>query len=274
MNETKSVKSLKKQLAAAIAMVCVAAIALGSSTYAWFASNNTVSANGMSITAETEGANLEVSFVKDTFTAGTVAVDATEEMKNITLKPTHYVTSTDAANSNTYGAKSITAGNWAHALSGEYDQVSTANTYTEATTVDAVGTLGDTASHTEYALIVPVYLRLNDNSGNQINNIKASATITHTPDGSNMTTAGRVAFITQDGKNNKTILDGTGYTSGQQTTSSVASITAAGNAGAKVVYVVIYFDGDDPTCKSSNFNSDQYTVNLTFTGTPGEDIGA
>ena len=36
MNETKSVKALKKQMAAAIAMVCVAAVALGSSTYAWF----------------------------------------------------------------------------------------------------------------------------------------------------------------------------------------------------------------------------------------------
>ena len=36
MNETKnnSVKALKKQMAAAVAMVCVAAVALGSSTYA------------------------------------------------------------------------------------------------------------------------------------------------------------------------------------------------------------------------------------------------
>lgn len=41
MNETKnnSVKALKKQMAAAVAMVCVAAVALGSSTYAWFVSN-------------------------------------------------------------------------------------------------------------------------------------------------------------------------------------------------------------------------------------------
>ena len=274
MNETKSVKALKKQLGAAIAMVTVAAVALGSSTYAWFASNNTVSANGMSITAQTEGANLEVSFVKDTFTAGTVAVEATEHMKDVILKPTHYVTVDDAATGTTYGASQISSGKWAHALSGEYDKVSTANTYTEAKAVDAVGTLEDSANHTEYALIVPVYLRLNDNSGNQIKDIKASATISHTPDGNGMTTAGRVAFITQEGMNNKTVLDGTGYTSGQTTTSSVASITAAGNAGAKVVYAVIYFDGDDPTCKSSNFNADQYTVNLTFTGTPGEAIGA
>ena len=42
MNENKSINSLKKQLVAAVAMVCVAAVALGSSTYAWFVNNNTV----------------------------------------------------------------------------------------------------------------------------------------------------------------------------------------------------------------------------------------
>ena len=36
MENTKTVKALKKQLVAAIAMVLVAAVALGSSTYAWF----------------------------------------------------------------------------------------------------------------------------------------------------------------------------------------------------------------------------------------------
>lgn len=48
-----SVKSIKKQLAAAIAMVLVAAVALGSSTYAWFAANTKVQATGMQATATT-----------------------------------------------------------------------------------------------------------------------------------------------------------------------------------------------------------------------------
>ena len=49
MNESKNVKALKKQLAAAIAMVCVAAVALGSSTYAWFVNNTKVTADNVSI---------------------------------------------------------------------------------------------------------------------------------------------------------------------------------------------------------------------------------
>ena len=45
-------KALRRQLMAAIAMVLVAAIALGSSTYAWFAINNKVTATGMSVTTK------------------------------------------------------------------------------------------------------------------------------------------------------------------------------------------------------------------------------
>ena len=51
MNESKNVKALKKQLAAAIAMVCVAAVALGSSTYAWFVSNTKVTADKVTMSA-------------------------------------------------------------------------------------------------------------------------------------------------------------------------------------------------------------------------------
>lgn len=55
-----SVKALKKQLGAAVAMVCVAAVALGSSTYAWFVSNNTVDATVSSISAQSNAAFLTI----------------------------------------------------------------------------------------------------------------------------------------------------------------------------------------------------------------------
>lgn len=58
---TVSVKSLQKQLIAAVAMVLVAMIALGSSTYAWFASNNMVKAEGMSVTAVSDTLVLQIS---------------------------------------------------------------------------------------------------------------------------------------------------------------------------------------------------------------------
>jgi len=55
-----SVKALRNQLLGAIAMVLVAAIALGSSTFAWFAINNTVTVTGMTVKTEV-GNNLLIS---------------------------------------------------------------------------------------------------------------------------------------------------------------------------------------------------------------------
>ena len=90
MNETKSVKALKKQLAAAIAMVCVAAIALASSTYAWFVSNNSVNATTTSIYAQSNSAYLLIASAdkKDgTSTDGVTTTAVASEAQNMALYP-------------------------------------------------------------------------------------------------------------------------------------------------------------------------------------------
>lgn len=73
MNETKnnSVKALKKQMAAAVAMVCVAAVALGSSTYAWFVSNNNVDATISTISAQSNAPFLKITSGTGTITEAT-----------------------------------------------------------------------------------------------------------------------------------------------------------------------------------------------------------
>mgnify|MGYP004586375923 CR=1 FL=1 len=83
MKETNSVKSLKKQLMAAIAMVCVAAIALGTSTYAWFVNNTTVKAEKVDVTAKAAN-NLLITHGDGTTDAnwGTVATLATYDSTN------------------------------------------------------------------------------------------------------------------------------------------------------------------------------------------------
>lgn len=269
-------KAIKRQLLAAIAMVLVAAIALGSSTYAWFASNNKVEAKGMKITATTEGANLEIS-TTSTFKAGTIEVKNVKTATNA-LHPTHYVTTADkqAAAAGTEAGKystnnAINAGDWAHAYSYEYDKVAGQDTYKDAKKVDAVGTtaLADAVVETEWALVVPLYLRLNPQSKIQVEDIKATVTIEHTngataeAGATGMTTAGRVAFITE--KTAKTVIGGQGYATGA-TSASLGTISQAGDAGMLTVYAVIYFDGDDASCTSANFAADEYTVNLVFQG--------
>lgn len=59
-------KALKKQMGAAIAMVLVAAVALGSATFAWFVSNNSVKATTASVSAQSNAPFLKIG--KDTDT--------------------------------------------------------------------------------------------------------------------------------------------------------------------------------------------------------------
>lgn len=66
-----SVKALKKQLGAAVAMVCVAAVALGSSTYAWFVSNNTVKGTTTAISAQSNAPFLKIDDKTVTAASGT-----------------------------------------------------------------------------------------------------------------------------------------------------------------------------------------------------------
>lgn len=90
MENTKTVKALKKQLVAAIAMVLVAAIALGSSTYAWFVSNNKVTGTTTAISAQSNSAYLVID-KKETSTTSkdnfSFVTDATTTPKTAALYP-------------------------------------------------------------------------------------------------------------------------------------------------------------------------------------------
>ena len=90
MNETKnnSVKALKKQMAAAVAMVCVAAVALGSSTYAWFVTNNKVDATTSTISAQSNAAYMTIA----NGTSGASSVDTTSVTTTVATKPLYPAT--------------------------------------------------------------------------------------------------------------------------------------------------------------------------------------
>lgn len=83
-----NVKSLKKQLMAAIAMVVVAAVALASATYAWFVSNNTVTAKTASISAQSNAPFLMIDKTTVSDTSGT-SIEFTEA--NTALYPAQVV---------------------------------------------------------------------------------------------------------------------------------------------------------------------------------------
>ena len=84
-----NVKALRKQLMAAIAMVLVAAIALGSSTFAWFVSNNTVKATTSTISAQS---NAAIMYIRDEAETSTDLTFDTSSISSTALYPAHWVT--------------------------------------------------------------------------------------------------------------------------------------------------------------------------------------
>lgn len=78
----ENTKSLKKQLAAAIAMLLVAVVALGSATYAWFVTNNTVQATTSTISAQANAA-----FMNIKYNASAVDSDLTADTSTLGDKP-------------------------------------------------------------------------------------------------------------------------------------------------------------------------------------------
>lgn len=134
-----STKALKTQLLAAIAMVLVASIALGSSTYAWFASNSKVEANGMSVQATT-AKNLVIS-TDNTLRTNEATTKASAFTGTCTLNPSSVQTL--AATQNFFKVTDSKGVDYAGGKAG-------VGTKFEAATPVTSGTSGDVAKHTFY----------------------------------------------------------------------------------------------------------------------------
>ena len=103
-------KTLKKQLGAAIAMVLVAAIALGAATFAWFVNNNAVTAEGVDVSTSSSVPNLYITSTGKT----------TDGMTAAGTNPTKlFPVSTNDANA-FYETLHWTTGTGDHAVADEY----------------------------------------------------------------------------------------------------------------------------------------------------------
>lgn len=104
-------KALKKQLGAAIAMVLVAAIALGAATFAWFVNNNAVTATDVNVSTSSAVPNLYI-----TNAGKTSDTMSTEGKNNPNLL--YPVSTSDAVNF--YETLHWTSGSGNHAVADQY----------------------------------------------------------------------------------------------------------------------------------------------------------
>ena len=234
-----STKALKTQLLAAVAMVLVASVALGSSTYAWFASNNKVTAASMEVKATT-GPNLYIAKGANVALDGLTATTVNDlGVSNAAISPAEL-----SDNAGTVTVKNVAT----------YNVAPTVSTSGSAATYTDIGTL-TTAEAT-------------DASGQDLDNYSAYGFVTiarkQTNAGTYTLTPTCTISFGEASKLNKCIRAGL-IINGALYESDAAGIDTAGEAEFTFANVenlrdntsysaclVIWFEGEDENCTSNN----------------------
>lgn len=256
MQETNT-KSLKKQLAAAIAMLLVAVVALGSATYAWFVSNNTVTATTTNISAQSNSAYLVIdnAAAGATKTTSTSAATASETFSPDTkLYPAQWKNTVDT---NTWQFESA------------YASAKDASTEKGGTRF-AVGD-PDTAAGKDYTLANTFYIGTGTYDGT-FTNLKVTGVTVNNTTSSQLEDAMRV-LVTCGSE--WTVWSKAGIESGSHQTNSTADgiikesgITKGTDATVKVY---VYYDGADSKVYTTNLeNLKDCGVTVNFEATPTE----
>lgn len=262
MENTKTVKALKKQLVAATAMVLVAAVALGSSTYAWFVSNNKVTATTATISAQSNAPFLKIAKTGETLT-DTAATQVAGTDDKIELYPSqwNHVVKTD-----TYQFESAYASKSSEATMLKDSRF-------------AVGGV-DAPKRPDYALKQSFDIGTTDEKAGSFKDLKvASVTVNAGENSANLKDA--ICVLVKCGDNwgvYKETVDGTALTAyGDETTitnkligTNNTAIAAKIDANDKVtVEVYVFYDGSAETVYTDNLASlKNCGVTVAFTATP------
>ena len=268
-----NVKTLKKQLMAAIAMALVAAVALSSATYAWFVSNNSVTAQTTNISAQSNSAYLVID-TKTTSTTSTSSATAAEEVgegktyADVALYPAQWANGFDT-NKTTEGTKVY--------------QFETAYAEVKDNAGEKTGTrfaVGDPAAAVtaDYALMNQFYIGTGTYDG-QFTNLKVDSMTVSTGDTNKLAGAIRVLVyidasnwaLVSPTKVEASCLAGTVVTEGDNL--GIIRTAAFGKAEGDVdVKLYAFYDGADSEVYTTQLDALQSEVGATvsFSATPTE----
>ena len=246
MKETKSVKALKKQLGAAIAMVTVAAVALGTSTYAWFVSNNTVTATTSTISAQSNAAFMYIRDEKEE--SKNLTVD-TSSVASTALYPAHWVTAKEGNYASAdigkfYTAYGTTADNGAMVADTLKIVEASAESTTKGSPADAV-----TA---QYAVKNTFYV---GSKGTELRNLVVTSAALKNEDGTNSTSdntdldnALRILVTCGD---NWVLCDKNSILAANENNAD-HKLADTVSATETVVNIYVFYDGDDDQVNTNN----------------------
>lgn len=262
-----STKSLKNQLLAAIAMVLVATIALGSSTYAWFVNNGTVKAEGMKVQIQSEQ-GIEIAFVNDDGDTGDYSTTASAGM---TTTPANLMATSTADTLTWYHTHASSAASYAKDPNAEYAELGIKEK-------NGVGTATLTDPDEEGAFYLVKKFNIRSAS------VDGVASKLHID---NVTVSGGTAALDQSirvaikvGETDAQLFNPLGGT-GSITVNGTTSLTYETSTDVDSAYdgtidrngvdvlIYVYFEGEDENLKSANLTTElnQLDVSVQFTAT-------
>ena len=249
-------KALKKQMGAAIAMVLVAAVALGSATFAWFVTNNKVDATTTNIAAQSNAAYMTI----ENGTAGAKASDKTSVVTTITGSIKLYPA--------TFGEQSgSTEGTFATGYGKDL------NNATLASNLTTVGT-PDQADEKGYAKKEQFNI---SSKGQNLSDLKVESVegSTDAADGQLLKTSFRVLVTNADASAWVVYgLGDNGYeiklsSAGNKSKPALGSVTAGEDT---LVNVYVFYEGSDTNIHTKNLQENKLdasqSVKINFTATP------
>lgn len=265
-------KTMKK-LIPALAMLLVSAVLLGTSTFAWFSMNSTVTATGMQVVAKSDNTYLLISKTNTTASAIqteniiTVNVDVSDSEAKVypsapavSAAEAGYLTTSGKTTS---GATITTAG---VQVDNGTKAANVANWYTANAIAPSASTIDTTTarqleSFTNYVIVKTVYLTV-ASGANGINNLTVTPTFTVKTSGDDLTAA-KVIVATSDGgfttlssANNGNSID----IKGSNTTLTDTTVLT--------VTLYIYYDGNVDRVYTNNMaNLKGVDISLAFSGT-------
>lgn len=249
-------KALKKQMGAAIAMALVAAVALGSATFAWFVTNNKVDATTTNIAAQSNAAYMTI----ENGAAGAKASDKTSVVTTITGPIKLYPA--------TFGEQSgSTEGTFATGYGKDLDNATLASNLT------TVGT-PDQADEKGYAKKEQFNI---SSKGQNLSDLKVESVegSTDAADGQLLKTSFRVLVTNADASAWVVYgLGDNGYeiklsSAGNKSKPALGSVTAGEDT---LVNVYVFYEGSDTNIHTKNLQENKLdasqSVKINFTATP------
>lgn len=246
-----------KKIIPALCMLLISAVLMGTSTYAWFSMNTTVSATGMKVQAKSDAKFLQIKSTgawnnTDAFTTATINAAKKE------IYPTQAVKSV-AENKKSVETFDGTTLVWVSTYSTDPSDadagVGENNLYTDVT-LDA---------ETSYVLKQTFTVRLKPNSGIETaSNLKVFSAIftAVTQEGAdiadNLSQSLRVLFVCGD---KKVIWKNGSFVAGSTDSLLATSVTTTD----LTIDVYVYFDGSDAACTTNNaLTPDEYTLSFSL----------